>query len=101
MLAENELRGYELIHDVVTRHSFHYHDCQTTVCKAMFIYNSHEMTELLADAYQRGMRATANAIADRIRQYRLNVSQEYFKDKAFTEAEALVRSFGIELEKDD
>src|SRR5438105_1434339 len=45
-------------------------------------------------------RATADAIADQIRQYRLNVSLEYFKDKAFIEAEALVRAHGRTPETD-
>lgn len=54
LLASNERWAYGLIHDVITRHSFHDHDCQTTVCKAMFIYNSHEFTEIMAEAYERG-----------------------------------------------
>ena len=54
VLAENELDGYEALFAVLTRHSFHDHDCQTTHCKAMFIWNSSELTHLLHDAFQRG-----------------------------------------------
>lgn len=53
-LAENEEWGYGLLLDVIHRHAFHDHDCQTTMCKAKFLWNSHEMTQLLADAYERG-----------------------------------------------
>lgn len=53
-LAENERWGYQLILDVIHRHSFHDHDCQTTICKAMFLWNSPELTQLLTDAYERG-----------------------------------------------
>ena len=57
LLADNERWGYGLLHDVITRHSFHNHDCQTTVCKAMFIWNSWELGQLLLDAYNRGAAA--------------------------------------------
>ena len=55
-LAANERDGFMAIERVVHRHQFTDHDCQTTTCLAMFIWNSFEMTNLLADAYERGRR---------------------------------------------
>lgn len=53
-LAPNEVEGFRLIHDVIYRHAFYDHECQTTVCLAEMLWNSAEMTTLLADTWQRG-----------------------------------------------
>ena len=60
-LADNEVDGYLAIERAVHRHQFYDHDCQTVSCKAMFIWNSAEMTQLLADAYERGLKDGAHA----------------------------------------
>jgi hypothetical protein len=64
LLADNEVKGYFLLHRVIHRHAFYDHDCQTTSCKAMHLWNSAEMTELLADAYERGFRDGAADLAE-------------------------------------
>lgn len=53
-LAPNEVQGFRLIYDVIYRHAFYNHECQTSVCLAEMLWNSPEMTTLLADAWQRG-----------------------------------------------
>jgi hypothetical protein len=59
-MAECELWAFGKLQAAITRHEFHYHDCQTTWCLTRFIYDSAEWTEVVGDAYQRGF---ADALA--------------------------------------
>jgi len=57
LLPPSERAGYDAIERVIHRHQFHYHDCDSIDCKAMFIWNSAEMGALLTRAYERGLDA--------------------------------------------
>lgn len=54
LLADNEVDDYLALERVIHRHQFYDHDCQSVCCKAMFVLNSPEFTEILHRAYERG-----------------------------------------------
>jgi hypothetical protein len=55
-LAACEYDDFQQILNLVTRHQFFDHNCQTTVCLARFIWDSSELAHLLSDAYHRGFK---------------------------------------------